>query len=767
MFFNLILINLILLTQVWAGKSDPQIDAKTYNSAKPQLGAIQDACYGSDLSRQCIIKHGNISKGEAVKVYLEGREAIAEEIKYQPGQEILGNFVESRSTSLCKAYNNRCVPKLNPSAASNLKRPDQNMDCQKYTFIGGLDSCDNGQGIADCLNSTPGSKAEIYFSEFLNSKYGCRPVDLKYGADLGSNPSIGGCIIEAIPCDNFFVSPGTLKDVYYPAMIKALAATPRSGMTNCKVFAATVIRSQNNVQRFIYDDDKFAWFPLKQGGSNQPKYLVDTDNSVRISDEEIKTRLKDIKSKNPEQYCSDEQTTSINELIGDPKVNNETKELAKAIMKDFGDYLNASYLAYYQTNADEEEIDEEEEQEFDVSKCTEVKPKPEVFTNSAGITVADYCTEKCKVEIVGNKTCNKRCLKGKKNSIYYDDNTGRSMKFDTSSFRDISGKFYQDGLEDYNTCLVAAGVKMSKEKKWETAMAAGGMTANLLMGLYGLYQQTSMSEDQFALQLEMLKQSDPCYSLNPNKTVMKGGKKRGFFGWIFSGLKSTYKEQTPYESLSTADPAAYAKLSTTYELNNPLTGSSQNMTPYDICIINKALASMGQFSQNQMLCNQLMGMGLLNRNEYKACLLGKDINYGKSAPGAFASKSAPATTPAAAAEEEKEDEEKAADDKAGSGSGSAGGGSGGGGGGTPSSADNSRSPDYLRNPYYRNTRSGQGLDYSGRPYGYEPSLSQQGSTDLKQGDKTVGSGGSSQNAFYDRLTGVHDGIRNNLAGTND
>ncbi len=727
--------------------------------------------------------------------YFKGVKLFNDDILKDSNSQSLKDWIGENFMSLCKPSSNGqvCRPKFNPSLSSNVKRPDASSDCQGQT-------CLNCAGeAAEKADASSTQEVLKSFYKFFKSGKGvvkdCTAAEFKI---VTAPQTTAGCYIEALPCKDFFAekADSSMEKIYYPGLIKVLLSV--DDISTCKLYTASIVTVAGTgadavvtTKRRIYDDDKFAWISVKEKKEGDfdtiPKFVIDPVVITKVKDidsAELSKRIATIAAANPADYCSLEQINTIisddEELIPETSVCIKNQKLIKSA---YANSLSSDYQEYFAQNFEDEDEEDDDAysdgEKVDVSKCTEVKPDPDKYILN-NQTFTDYCSEACSAIKEGaskslgesyKKNCIKRCLKGKsKSAVSSTDASGKRIEFKTIAFKNENGKKYSDAMEDYNTCLVAAGVKMSKEKKWEVGMSSAGMAANLLVGLYGLYQQTSVTDDQFLMQMEMLKQSDQCYSLNPNKTTVKSGKKRSLFGWIFSGFKSTYKNADElYEPLSSSDPAAYASLTQTYQMRNPLspTGAMQNMTLYDICLINKALASLNQTMQNQMLCNQLMGMGLLNQREYKACLMGKDLKYGSGAPGSFGSTEKDKPAVSTPEEKKEEEEEKKADAAAAGGAPSA----GGGGGGSPSSsaADNSKSsPDYLRSPYYRG-RSGGGLDYSGRPYGYDSSgLTQQSSTDLnKNPNKTGTDAEMSQNAFYDRLTGVHTGIRNNLPGTND
>ncbi len=762
------------------------IDPNTYTKAIPKTIFCTDARYNNSCNKALNCKNLD----DAVCSYFKGLIRTNDEVfkSYTSDEEAkIAKIIKDKSESICKVgKNNTCVPKLNVSMMSNIERADKNSDCQNYTYPKRIidSKCQSGGNIKECLtnNTMKKTKFEEYFEAFFKGK-DCVIDNIKYR----EAPTSGdGCYIDAVSCKDFFVDneTGTLKDIHYPGLIKVLANT--KDLKTCRLYVATISKDGKQ-DRYIYDDDIFAWLTIKDGANNsQPKYMIDKEAKViRIENDEIKNRAQDLNSKTPDDYCSENQIVTLKQLAKDDVTNNALltdiyeKYLAHLEKDLFSAYVSEAPPQQSVTPEQQQSVTPEQQQQgkqqqdqqqqsqapVTASDCESIKPKPENFKNTTNETLQVYCDRICPADISSRKNCINRCIEGKdKSSVLSKDANGSVIPFDTKGYT-YSGKTYTEAYSAYDECLVKAGKKMSKEKKWETGLTTSGMAANLLMGLYGMYSTSSMNDDNFMLQIEMLKRSDQCYSLNPEQSVISNTKKRSFFGWIFSGMKSTFKEEQPYKKLSEVDETTHNKLKQTYSIKNPVTGVSEDMTAYDICVLNKALSSMNQSMQNQMLCNQLMGMGIINQREYKACMMGKDLKYGTGGNTPFAKaadKPAPPTPDKKKEEDPKKDDAKK-DDKAAPATG---------GGGTPGStpsASNKETPDYMRNyPYYKSSNRGGGnLGYSDgkQPYygGGDAGTAGQNSVDLKAGTGTGADAGTAGNFLIDNLPGINSTTYNSIS----
>ena len=686
--------------------------------------------------------------------------------------------------------------KYNPTIASNFSRPDLDRECEKYV-----------KPILDTKNEI---KVDDVDKEDESTKY-----FLKAFKDLDSTCFVPTkvikivdapqpCSVQKVACSKFFKTSGGNIGELHRSLIDLLFSTnDKNKIKECVIFLA--VNSKN--EAFAYVDAELSWHIVGQESSTKT-YNISQAYPSELKESLIAERFTrlpagttDVETAigkaNLRKSCSEEQKPV---LVRNHFAN--ARDLAAIEKEDRDNYTSGLLLTGAQVNNEiieaekNKEIENknkgeddgsktskngdaggagsgnEEEQTATVTSCTE--PDADTFTATDGnttITLKGRCDSLCEEQTPAmdenqKKICKKRCLRERKGYTYYDsNNAGHKIPFQDegivfSSFKDVKGISYEQALTDYDACLVAIGKKMSKEQKWATGMQAGGMTANLLMGLFGMYQTTSANEDAFAMQMEMLKASDKCYSLKPDKEILKQDK-RSFFGWIFSGFKSTNKSSyVTSENYTEEQKANNEKLKKPYNVRNPLTGLQQDMTPYEICVINLALAAMNQFSQNQMLCNQLYGSGLMSQTEYKYCLQGKTPAYARMG-GNFA----PVPQKSTPKDPEKQEDKKAEEPK----KAPDGGGNPSAGAAAPSGSsgnDNNRTtPEYLRNsPYYRYNPSKQSnLDYQSRGYGYENTANQQGSVDVGTagGNKSIGV--APQGSYLElTLPSVHNTTRENV-----
>jgi len=736
----------------------------------------------------------------------------------------LSNYINDMTTAVCvnsSLEQGKSLQRHNPILASNFVRPDGEVNyCQDYTnpsFIGGqpVTVTDEGGRFSKNYSFKEGQQdASSSDDKFLQAYCDVFSTCCSNGAriEVSERPFASNykkCGIEKADCSNFFKPTGGNMGELHRGLIEQLASTNGTNkMTNCYIYLAHT----DDDKRYAYNDARLAWEITEYNYTNKLYEILGSkpDQVKKLTNAFVEQRFRKRDGADNLNYvCSDEQALALLDReivsISDIKEVND-QELFNHIS---GQMLAGKYLiqAAKKDAAKKDNVNstaDDNKKTVVPADCKE--PLAEEYKNE-GITLQDKCKSAClevsmaynyddtfttdednkeirDADFLGKKgdkyinnqdnkhsKCMKKCTGGEKRYSYPVYKAAkvidRPAGIKVVSFKNIKLADYkkdrtsfEDALATYDKCLVDAGSKLSPEAKALAWTTGAGMAANLLLELYKMNVQGKISEKTFAIQLETLKASIPCYwakadkdvlNLNPKKTY----EHKTFAGRLFSLWKHTdedmYSKQT--------DPA----LSKTYNIRNPITGLQEDMTPYDVCLVNTALAAMGAGAQQQMLCNQMLGLGLITGGtEYKYCLLGQAVPYAARNAGIFA-KSAPAPTPPTPEEKKKEDKEKKKDDAAAPAAAAAAAPAA--AGATTPTKETPQVPNYLnnKNPYYRPGYSRDG----GLGYNYQPkdpaTVSQQPSVG---GVLTPPAAGNNVqvNNFGNMINGIHSAIQNNLAG---